>query len=214
MNLSDKGLRLSKPELSALLSFAASDQASPFCGVHFKAMRPRDSKDRLVKARATDGNVAVDAFGHSTLSEDAEWFVSRAFLVGVAKLADASNNVVLKFSGVNLHDAVVEIAVGVEKGTFSWPGGGAASTQMSQLDATEWDQRLTIPTRARGVKSVQLNIASLKLLAKLGAAAGVESLQCYPPPQSDERMIVRAEGNDTTWIAVIDPAPATDGEEG
>src|SRR5688572_17516212 len=132
MMLSDKGLRLSKPELSALLTFAATDQGSPYCGVHFKAMRPQGSKDRLVKARATDGNVAVDAFGHSTLTEDAEWFVSRAFLVGVAKLADAAHNVVLKFSGINLHDAAVEIAVGVEVGTFSWPGGGAASSQMSR----------------------------------------------------------------------------------
>jgi hypothetical protein len=210
MILTDQGLRLTKAELSALLAFAATDSASAYFGVHFKATVPRDSTDRMVKARATDGNVAVDAFGHSVLDHDQEWFVSRAFLSGLAKLADSTHNVLLKFSATSLHDAAVEDATGREVATFSWPGSGAASTQMTFADTAEWDLRLKLPTRTRGVKCLELKTASLKLLAKLGAAAGVEGVECYPPPQDDERLLVRAEGNDTSWVAVIDPAPVTD----
>jgi hypothetical protein len=210
--LTDKGLALSKAELCALLAFAATDATSPYFGVHFKATIPKDSPDRLIKARATDGNVALDAFGHSNVAHDQEWFVSRAFLSGLSRLADASQSVILKFSGASLHDAAVEDAAGHEVATFSWPGGGAASAQLSFADDSEWDRRLKLPSRSRGLKSLELQTASLKLLAKLGAAAGVLSVECYPPPQDDARLLVRAEGNDTTWIAIVDPAPATDDE--
>jgi hypothetical protein len=212
MMLTENGLRLSKSELTALLAFAHTDSASPFYGVHFKATMPDGKGDEVVKARATDGNVAVDAFGHSGLGRDQEWFVSRAFLTGVSKLADSTHNVLLKFSGASLHDAAVEDAGGLEVATFSWPGSGAANAQMSFADTEEWDKRLKLPTRTRGVKSLSLQAASLKLLAKLAAAAGVPGVECYPPPQDDDRLLVRAEGDDTTWVAVVDPAPVTDEE--
>ena len=211
MMLTDNGLKLSKSELAALLAFSSTDSASPYYGVHFKASVPEGSVgDPLVKARATDGNVAVDAFGHSSLDHDREWFVSRAFLTGLSKLADSTHNVVLKFKGGSLHDAAVEDASGHEVGTFSWPGSGAANGQMSFVDSLEWDKRLKLPTRSRGVKCLAMKTASLKYLAKIGAAAGVATVECYPPPQDDERLLVRAEGDDTTWVAVIDPAATTE----
>ncbi len=211
MMLTVQGLRLTKSELNALLSFTATDSASPFFGVHFKASAP-EGADMFVKARATDGRIAVDAFGHCSLDHDHEWFVSRAFLMGLAKLADSTHTVLLQFNGASLHNAAVEDPSGKEIATFSWPGSGAANGQTSFADSQEWDQRLRIPSRSRGVKCLQLNTGSLRLLARLGAAAGVESVDCYPPPQTDERLLVRAEGDDTTWVAVVDPAPATDEE--
>lgn len=210
MMLTESGLRLSKAEVSALLAFGATDSASPYFGVHFKAMVASGSQDALVKARATDGNVAVDAFGHSSLDRNQEWFVSKAFLIGLAKLADSTHSVLLKFSAASLHDAAVEDGTGREVATFSWPGGGAAVAQLSFVDSEEWDKRLKLPSRARGVKCLELQTASLKLLAKLGAAAGVLGVECYPPPQEDARLLVRAEGQDTTWVAVVDPAPVTE----
>lgn len=210
MMLTDLGLRLSKSELTALLAFAATDSASAYYGVHFKASPLHGTQDPLVKARATDGNVAVDAFGHSSLDEGQEWFVSRAFLTGLSKLADSTHNVLLKFRGASLHDAAVEDAGGHEVATFSWPGSGAASAQISFADTEEWDKRLRIPTRPRGVKSLALQTSSLKLLARIGSGAGTNLVECYPPSQDDERLVVRAEGEDTTWVAVIDPAIATD----
>lgn len=209
MMLTEHGLRLSKAELNALLAFSATDTNSAYYGVHFKATVPLGAQDKLIKARATDGNVAVDAFGHSTLEHDHEWFVSRAFLAGVSKLADATHNVLLQFKGASLHDALVESAEGKEVATFSWPGSGAASSQISFADSEEWDKRLKVPSRSRGVKCIELKTSSLKLLARLGAAAGIAGVQCYPPPQEDDRLIVRAEGDDTTWVAVIDPTTAT-----
>lgn len=210
MMLTKEGLRLSKSELSALLAFSSTEPSSAYFGVHFKATMPKDSTDQLVKARATDGNVAVDAFGHSNLDRDQEWFVSRAFLKGLAKLADSTHNVLLKFSAASLHEAAVEDVGGHEVATFSWPGSGAANPQVTFADSEEWDKRLKIPSRSRGLKSLEMKIGSLKLLAKLGAAAGIDGVECYPPPQDDERLLVRAEGEDTTWVAVIDPAPTTD----
>jgi hypothetical protein len=210
MMLAENGLRLSKAELNALLAFAAADSSSSYFGVHFKATVPSDSPDPLVKARASDGRVAVDAFGHSSLGKDQEWFVSRAFLAGVSKLADATHNVLLKFSGASLHDATVEDSAGKEVATFSWPGVGAANGQVTFADSVEWDSRLKLPTRSRGVKSLEMKTGSLRLLARLGAAAGVDAVECYPPAQEDERLIVRAEGNDTTWVAVIDPVAVVD----
>jgi hypothetical protein len=210
MILTDNGLRLSKSELRALLAFSSTDSSSKFFGVHFKSTQPRDSQDQIVKARATDGAVAVDAFGHSSLDRDAEWFVSRAFLVGLSKLADSTHHVLLKFSGASLHEAAVEDVAGSEVATFSWPGTGAASSQISFADAEEWDKRLKLPSRSRGVKCLELKVASLALLSRLGAAAGNPAVECYPPPHDDDRLLVRAEGEDTTWVAVIDPAPATD----
>lgn len=214
MILTDNGLRLSKAELTALLAFAATDASSAYYGVHFKAAVPEGSADRFVKARSTDGTVAVDAFGHSSLDHDREWFVTRSFLSGLARLADSTHHVVLKFAGASLHDAAVEDISGNEVATFSWPGSGAAHSQISFADTEEWDRRLKLPTRSRGLKSLALQTASLKLLGKIGAAAGVQAVECYPPPQEDDRLLVRAEGDDTTWIAVVDPAPATDDEEG
>lgn len=213
MMLTDNGLRLSKSELNCLLAFASTESHSAYFGVHFKAMAHDDTRDELVKARATDGNIAVDAFGHSSLGHSMEWFVSRAFLVGLAKLADSTHHVLLKFSGGSLHHASVEDISGQEVATFSWPGSGAASSQISFADAAEWDKRLRLPTRSRGVKALTLKTGSLKLLARLGSAAGVEGVDCYPPPQDDERLLVRAEGEDTVWVAVIDPAPATSADE-
>lgn len=213
MMLTDNGLRLSKAELSALLAFSATDPSSAFYGVHVKTSTPNDAMEPVVKARATDGAVAVDAFGHSGIDEEHEWFVSRAFLTGLAKLADSSHSVLLKFSGASLHDAAVEDDTGREVATFSWPGGGAAIAQKSFADTAEWDKRLKLPARARGVKCLELQVSSLKLLAKLGAAAGVPGVECYPPPQDHERLLVRASGDDTVWVAVVDPAPAMD-EEG
>lgn len=213
MMLTDNGLKLSKSELNALLAFAATDSSSAYYGVHFKAMKAAEASDELVKARSTDGNVAVDAFGHSSLGRAAEWFVTRSFLSSIAKLADSAHNVVLKFSGASLHDAAVEDASGNEVATLSCPGSGAASAQISFADTEEWDKRLRLPTRSKGMKSLTMKVGSLKLIAKLGAAAGVEGVDCYPPPMDDERLLVRAEGDDTTWVAVIDPAPATDEDE-
>lgn len=209
MMLTDDGLRLSKSELNCLLAFASTDSASAYYGVQFKALAHDDTRDEMVKARATDGNVAVDAFGHSALGRSMEWFVSRAFLAGLAKLADSTHHITLKFSGASLHNASVEDVSGKEVATFSWPGSGAASAQMSFADAEEWDRLLRLPTRSRGVKCLTMKTGSLKLLARIGAAAGVEGVDCYPPPQDDERLLVRAEGEDTVWVAVIDPAPAT-----
>lgn len=210
MMLTENGLKLGKAELNALLAFAATDAASSYFGVHFKATLPGDSPDPLVKARATDGRVAVDAFGHSSLGKDQEWFVSRAFLAEVCKLADATHSVLLKFSGASLHNAVVEDGSGKEVAIFSWPGSGAAVAQTSFIDGPEWDKRLKLPTRARGVKCLTMKTGSLRLLARLGAAAGVDTVDCYPPAQDDERIVVRAEGTDTTWVAVIDPSPVAD----
>jgi len=210
MMLGENGLRISKSELDALLAFAATDSASSYYGVHFKATVPEGTADELIKARATDGKVAVDAFGHSSVGKDQEWFVSRAFLTGVAKLTDATHNVRLEFKGASLHDAAVEDAGGHEVARFSWPGVGAAVAQITFVDSTEWDKRLKLPTRARGVKSLEMKCASLRLLARLGAAAGVDAVECYPPSQDFERLVVRAEGTDTTWVAVIDPAAVTD----
>jgi len=213
MMLTENGLRLSKSELAALLAFSATDPASPYYGVHFKSSVPDDSGgDPLVKARSTDGNVAVDAFGHSNLDRDREWFVSRAFLTGLSKLADSTHTVLLQFQGASLHHAAVESAAGQEVASFSWPGSGAASGQISFADSAEWDRRLKLPSRSRGVKCLTMKTGSLRLLAKLGAAAGVASVECYPPPQDDERLLVRAEGDDTTWIAMVDPAIATDAD--
>lgn len=209
MMLTDSGLRLSKPELAALLAFSADNQTSSFYGVHFKAIGSAE-EDPIVKARATDGRIAVDAFGHCTPGINREWFVSRAFLSGVAKLADSSHSVLLKFSGASLHEASVEDHAGMEVATFSVPGEGAAHAQMSFVHCEDWDMRLKIPTRQRGVRCLSMKTGSLKLLAKLGAAAGVESVDCYPPQHDNGRLLVRAEGNDTTWVAVIDPAPVTD----
>lgn len=215
MMLTDQGLRLSKSELNALLAFSSTDQASSYYGVHFKAMVPRDAQDPLIKARATDGNVAVDAFGHAKIDKDQEWFVNRAFLTGLAKIADATHSVLLKFAGASLHDAVVESSAGQEVATFSWPGSGAANSQTSFADSEEWDKRLKLPAKVRGMKSLTMMVDSLKLLAKLGAAAGTASVECYPPAQTgtDERMLVRAEGDDTTWVAVVDPTPAVGQDE-
>lgn len=211
MMMTEQGLRLRKSELAALLAFASTDSASSYYGVHFKSVVPRDATgDPLVKARATDGTVAVDAFGHSSLGRDQEWFVSRAFLSGLSKLADSTHNVLLKFSGASLHDAAVEDAGGHEVATFSWPGSGAASAQITFNDSEEWDKRLRLPTRSRGVKCLELKTGSLRLLAKLGAGAGVVGVECYPPDHDDNRLLVRAEGEDTTWVAVIDPATTTD----
>ncbi len=213
MMLTDAGLRLSKSELNALLAFAATEPSSAYYGVHFKAMRAKEATDELVKARATDGNVAVDAFGHSALGRAMEWFVSRSFLSGLAKLADSAHHVVLKFSGASLHEAGVEDAAGVEVATFSCPGSGAAVSQISFADSEEWDKRLRLPTRSKGLKALTLKTSSLKLIAKLGAAAGVDGVDCYPPPLDDDRLLVRAEGDDTTWVAVIDPAPTFNEED-
>jgi len=213
MMLTTNGLKLSKAELTALLSFAATDASSAYYGVHFKVTVPAGGDSWVVKARSTDGNVAVDAFGHSGVELEQEWFVTRAFLSGLARLADSTHHVLLKFSGASLHEAAVETAEGREVATFSWPGSGAASAQISFADSEEWDRRLKIPTRSKGLKALSLQTASLKLLGRLGAAAGVPAVDCYPPPQDDERLLVRAEGDDTIWIAVVDPAPATD-EEG
>jgi hypothetical protein len=213
MMLTKTGLKLSKSELTALLSFAATDAASAYYGVHFKATVPEGGDDWVVKARATDGNVAVDAFGHSSVELEQEWFVSRAFLSGLARLADSTHHVLLKFSGASLHEAAVQDSTEHEVATFSWPGSGAANAQKTFADGPEWDRRLKIPTRSRGLKALSLQTASLKLLSRIGAAAGIPAVDCYPPPQDDDRLLVRAEGDDTTWIAVVDPAPATD-EEG
>lgn len=213
MMLSENGLRLSKAELNCLLAFASTEQSSAYFGVHFKAMAHEDTRDELVKARATDGNIAVDAFGHSVLGRSMEWFVSRAFLAGVARLADGTHHVVLKFSGASLHSASVEDASGNEVALFTWPGSGAAISQISFADGADWDKRLRLPTRSRGVKALTLRTQSLKLLARVGAAAGVEVVDCYPPPQEDDRLLVRAEGEDTVWVAVIDPAPAASADE-
>jgi hypothetical protein len=214
MMLTDKGLRLSKPELSALLAFAATDTASSYYGVHFKTTTPPGEDARLVKARATDGIVAVDAFGPCTLDEDREWFVSRAFLAGLSKLADSTHHVVLRFSGASLHEAAVERDAGVEIATFAWPGGGAATAQMTFLDGADWDRRLKLPARARGVKCVPLKTSAFKLLIKLGVAADAGSVDCFAPAKEDDRVLVRAEGVDTLWIAALDPALTPESDEG
>lgn len=208
MMLTDQGLRLTKAELSALLAFAATDTSSPHYGVHIKTTLQPNEDERLVKARATDGIVAVDAFGPCTLDSDREWFVSRAFLAGLSKLADSSHHVVLKFRGASLHEAAVERDAGVEIATFSWPGSGAANAQMTFLDAADWDRRLKLPTRGRGVKCVPLRSSAFKLLMKLAEAADAGSVDCFAPAKDDERVLVRAqaEGGDTLWIAALDPA--------
>lgn len=214
MQLDTNGLRLKKSEAQALLAFTNPESASPFFGVHFNARKPtkKDDTASCLRARASTGDIAVDAFGHNLLGEKQEWFVNRAFLAAAVKLADAEHNILLKFSGASLHEASILDQGGNEVG--SWTSiKDAANAQTSFPDNKEWTEKLKLPTREAGVRCLDLKIGCLNLLKKLGAAVGKEEIRIYPPPNDDERLIVAAEGEDTRWIALVDPATADTDED-
>ncbi|MDX1527034.1 MAG: hypothetical protein R3337_00315 [Gammaproteobacteria bacterium] len=206
MKLTDEGLVINKNALEALLAFASADPKRPnLYGVHFIA------SDTHVKARATNGHIALDAVGENESARPNEWFVHREFLKGAQKVLDNKSTLTLQFSGASLRDAVVHNEDGVEMASFSWPN-DAANFQTSFPEPGVWDDLLK-PPGGKKTSRVRLNADYLGLMGKVSKAAGVHGIDCYPPPAKDERVVFRCEGQDTTWIAVVMPMNSEDDEE-
>lgn len=205
MKQTEKGLRITKPEIAALLAFACDDPArSNLYGVQLMVT------DSHVRARATNGHIAIDAVGQNETGDANEWFVHRDFLKGAMKVLDGKSTLILQFRGASLHDAAVENEDGVEMSMFSWPH-DAANSQMSFPDSAAFEELLEAP-KGKPVKCVTLNADYLSLMGKVSKAAGVAGISCYQPPKALERVVFRCEGTDTAWIAVVMPMAAGDSE--
>ncbi len=195
----EDGIKLTKDELTALLAFASDDPSrQKLYGVHFIATKSK------VKARATNGHIALDAVGPNESENPNEWFVHRDFLKRAHKALDNKSSVTLKFSGASLYDAVVHNDDGVEVYTVSSPE-DVANSQMTFPDPREWNKLLKPPPKTESVNCVTLNAEYLGLMSKVSRAAGVYGIDCYPPPSTMERVVFRCEGDLTSWIAVVMP---------
>lgn len=207
MRHTDEGLELTKSEIAALLAFACDAPERPnLYGVHFLL------SEQHIRARATNGHVALDAVGTNETGTENEWFVHRDFLKGATKVLENNCTITLQFSGASLRDAAVHDQDGVERATFSWPQ-DAANAQTTFPDQSEWDRLLTPPSGKRSVKFVKLNAEYLGMMAKVAKAAGMSWIDCYPPPKQDDLAVFRVEGVDTTWIAVVAPMKGDEEEE-
>lgn len=198
MKKTPEGIQLSKNEITALLAFSSDEpEQIRYYGVHFVAT------EEHVKARASNGAIAIDALGPNESGSENEWFVHRDFLRGALKVLDKKCTLTLKFSGASLHEAAVHNEDGIEVSTFSWPH-DAANSQTSFADADEFDKLLK-PPKGKGVKCVTLNADYLGLMTKVANAAEVYGIDCYPPTGKDGHFMFRCEGADTTWIAMVAP---------
>jgi hypothetical protein len=197
MRLDENGLLLSKAELTALLGFCSKDPEKPnLCVVQVR------TRDDVVFAYATDGKRAVSARGHATPdSSHGEWLVRRECLDQARRALDGSQCLRLKFSFSSLNEARIE-QQGVEVATLNWPQ-DAAVFQASFPDVAGI---VRIPhvsdevARCAGIAAEYL--ADIKLMAK---AASVTAVDCYPPRTNRDPAYFCADGEDTTWTAVVMP---------
>jgi len=201
MKHTPKGTSLSKAEIVALLGFAHDDpERIQFYGVDFKLTHSG------IRARATNGHIAIDGVGPNTTERRGQWFVHRDFLKRSLKVLDNTDVLVLKFSGASLRDADVFDKDGVQRSTFSWPE-DAANAQTSFPDEHNWDEILRPPPVGRDIRYITVNAEYLALLAKMAAAAETAGVDCYPPAKAESPCYYRAEGieTETTWEAAIMP---------
>lgn len=213
----DTGLKLNKQEIEALLSFAAKSPKSSFYGVHFKVTpAEKEGGKSIIRARATDGQIAVDAYGFSSNDAPNEWFVNRAFLAGALVHADNAHHITFKFNGASLHEAAIADEAGNEVAMYVVTGAGAALAQQSFPEQEDWDDLLLVPTHTKAIKSLSIPVSGIKNIEKLGRAAGTAAVEQFIPNRTETRTIFRAEGDDTTWIAIAEPRPqlGPEGDEG
>ena len=205
MKHTDNGIELTKAEVAALLAFTADEpQRSDLYGVKFRV------SESHVHARASNGHIAIDVVGMNDDGSEHEWFVHRDFLRGAAKMADAKGAIYLMFSGASLNDARMVNEDGLEIATFSWPTDAANAQASFPDDALE---KLLEPPSGKATKSSTLDADYLGLMKTVAKAAGVSGVTCYPPPKSDQRIMFRCEGVDTTWVALVMPMRGIDGDE-
>jgi hypothetical protein len=205
MRYSESGLILKKAELTALLGFCSKDKERPhLCVVQFRV------RDGRVYAYATDGKRAVEADGHAvpTVVYN-EWTVRRECLDQARRALDGSQVLRLAFSFASLNEAYIE-EQGLEVASLSWPEDAASS----QASFPAVDQIVRLPhasgevARCAGIAAQYL--ADIRLMAK---AANVEAVDCYPPRTNRDPAYFRANGEDTTWTAVVMPALTEASEE-
>jgi hypothetical protein len=205
MRYSESGLILKKAELTALLGFCSKDKERPhLCVVQFRV------RDGRVYAYATDGKRAVEADGHAvpTVVYN-EWTVRRECLDQARRALDGSQVLRLGFSFASLNEAFIE-EQGLEVASLSWPEDAASS----QASFPAVDQIVRLPhaseevARCAGIAAQYL--ADIRLMAK---AANVEAVDCYPPRTNRDPAYFRANGEDTTWTAVVMPALTEASEE-
>lgn len=199
MKHTEAGLLINKNEIAALLAFASESPENLKCyGIHFKLT------DEKIRARATNGHIALDAVGENETGVANEWFVHRDFLKGANRVLENTHQLRLEFSGASLFNASIIDDDGNERSTFSWPH-DAANSQTSFVDQDVWDKLLKPPRGERSVRFITLNGEYLAMLSKVCKAAGTSGVDCYPPPKAEDMSVFRVEGLDTTWIAVVAP---------
>lgn len=204
MKFTDEGLFLSKAEIDALLAFASDNPESPtLYGVHFRVTRHE------VRARASNGYIALDGLGQNESERLSEWFVHRDFLRRAYKVLDNSHRLRLEFKGASLYHSTIVDADGNELSSFSWPT-DAANGQQSFIDQAAWDKLLKPPRGERQVSCIRLNADYLSLMKKIASAAENDGIDCYPPADAEEKSLFRCKGEDTLWLAAIAPMRVDD----
>lgn len=197
MRYSGSGLILNKAELTALLGFCSKDKERPhLCAVQFRV------RGGHAFAYSTDGKRAIEADGHAEPSvKENEWTVRRECLDQARRALEGSQVLRLAFSYASLNEAFIE-EQGLEVASLSWPEDAASS----QASFPAIDHIVRLPhaseevARCAGIAAGYL--ADIKLMAK---AANVTAVDCYPPRTSQDPAYFRANGEDTTWTAVVMP---------
>lgn len=200
MRAEQRGIILSRAELTALLAFAATDEKRQpqKCVIHFSTL------DQRLRAYAADGTRAIEA--DSAFNDQApagEWSIDRRFLEQARKLATADDLIVLEVSGASLHTARIEDEAGGEISTIAWPVDAASSQATLPLD--DFRQIIKLDPSDVATKCVTVNSSQLASLAVIGKAANWDAVDLYQPATRAEPLRFRFDSVGSTWTGVLMP---------
>lgn len=208
MRATEDGIELSKPELAALLEFAASRSHAnqDLASVVFRVAHDR------CWAYASDGATAVEADGvtDERCSLRGEWGVRRELLESAVKLAAKATRIVLPISGRSLHGVILEDE---EPGDEDREPRVTKRTIEQEDDAVLPQQSLPsvercikLPSGTRAVKAFTLSSHYLARLALVGKACGRAGADIFVPSSLNDPTHVRiGAGEPTVWTVLIMP---------
>lgn len=208
MRATEDGIELTKPELAALLEFAAG---KGHANQDLASVVFRVALDRCW-AYASDGATAVEADGvtDERCSLRGEWGVRRELLESAVKLAAKATRIVLPISGRSLHGVILEDE---EPGDEDREPRLTKRTIEQEDDAVLPQQSLPsvercikLPSGTRAVKAFTLSSHYLARLALVGKACGRAGADIFVPASLHEPTHVRiGAGEPTVWTVLIMP---------
>ena len=200
MRASKNGIEVTKPELTALLTFAGTKEGTD--GIYFGIRRPRGP----LVANATDGKRALEITTESDSDNHVvgEWHVARAFLEGCSKILDAEGICILLVTSSGLRKArIMDVESLAERATVSWHE-EAASTQITMDSLSQLITQAQLLASHRG-SWFALQGRYLAEMLCVSRACNKAPISLYPPPDALSPMYFEATSDSSRWRGVIMP---------